>query len=207
MKKLLNIKNGEMRMKLLILSALITLSQWSFAAPKASDFNLVNQKGEKVTLKQYAGKTVVLEWFNHGCPFVRKHYDSNNMQALQKKYTAKGIVWLSIVSSAAGKQGFLADPAKANKKYQEEKMQATHLLLDPSGEVGKKYQAKTTPHMFIVNNQGELIYEGAIDSIRSTDADDIPQSTNYVDQVLSKVVSGKAVAYSKTQAYGCSVKY
>jgi len=172
----------------------------------APAFALESAAGKTVSLTALKGKTIVLEWLNHGCPFVRKHYDSNNMQALQKKYKAQGVVWLSIVSSAPGKQGHVdAKGAKADiTKY---KSEASDVLLDTDGTVGRAFGAKVTPHMYIINKDGLLVYQGAIDSIRSADAADIPKSKNYVALALDATLAGKAVAEAKTEAYGCGVKY
>lgn len=171
----------------------------------APDFTLPGLKNE-VSLKDLKGKTVVLEWLNHGCPFVRKHYDSGNMQSLQKKYTAKGVVWLSIVSSAPGSQGYV-DAAGALKEKQQYKSEASDILRDPSGEVGKKYGAKTTPHMYIINSEGILVYQGAIDNKPDTDQASIKTAKNFVADALDEVLAGKKVSAASTKAYGCSVKY
>ncbi|TNF31695.1 MAG: redoxin domain-containing protein [Deltaproteobacteria bacterium] len=173
---------------------------------KAPNFSLKNEEGKSIDLSDYKGKTVVLEWYNKDCPFVKKHYESKNMQNLQSKWTGKDVVWLSIISSAEGKQGYLTESeAKANKKSSGSG--ATAVLLDPSGKVGKMYDAKTTPHMYVISKTGELLYQGAIDSNSSYDPSVIPSSKNYVDEVLSKLASGEKVKPGRTQAYGCSVKY
>jgi hypothetical protein len=148
----------------------------------------------------------VLEWLNHGCPFVKKHYSSGNMQSLQKKYGEKGVVWLSVVSSAPGKQGYNL-PDDANALSTEMKAAPAAVLLDPTGEVGKLYDARTTPHMFVINPEGVIIYNGAIDDKRSTDVEDISTSKNYVAAALDEAMSGKPVTVAATQPYGCSVKY
>jgi hypothetical protein len=172
----------------------------------APDFKLMAASGKMIGLQDYKGKTIVLEWTNHGCPFVRKHYDSGNMQSLQKKYSEKGIIWLSIISSAEGKQGYVKpDEALADRK--KFNSMATDVLLDPKGEVGLKYEAKTTPHMFIISKEGKLVYQGAIDSINSTDPKDIKASENYIEKALDSILSNKAIKISKTKSYGCSVKY
>lgn len=188
-------------MKTLIVSFLISLSAFS-----SYDFSLKGHDGKTYSLSDYKGKIVVLEWFNHGCPFVRKHYDSSNMQNLQKKYKNK-VVWLTINSSNVGKQGYLKDTVAAKKIYEQEEMESKALLIDTDGTVGRRYKAKTTPHMFVINKDGKLIYEGAIDSIASANSSDIESSENYVDMVLTKIVSGKSVKYTRNKAYGCSVKY
>lgn len=172
----------------------------------APDFSLPNTLGKTVSLSQFKGKLVVLEWLNHGCPFVKKHYEKGNMQNLQRTYTGKGVIWLSIVSSAPGKQGY-HPPQKAHSMMQEKKAQPTALLLDPEGQVGRLYGARTTPHMYIINPAGLLVYRGAIDSVRSTDPDDITKAVNYVSKALDELLSGKDVSIKKTRPYGCSVKY
>jgi cytochrome oxidase Cu insertion factor (SCO1/SenC/PrrC family) len=172
----------------------------------APDFTLTDCSGKSVSLSDFKGKTVVLEWVNHGCPFVVKHYGSGNMQKLQANATAKGAVWLSICSSAPGKQGHMP-PADAAKKYEEVKSAATAYLLDESGEVGKKYGAKRTPEMYVVNAEGILVYHGAIDDRPSTDPGDIAGSKNFVAAALEETLAGKPVSTPQTEAYGCSVKY
>jgi peroxiredoxin len=168
---------------------------------------LSSSSGETVNLADYKGKTVVLEWINFDCPFVRKHYDkSNNMQSLQKKYTAKGVVWLSINSSAPGKQGHF-DVAEINKRLKAKGSAATAYLLDPDGEIGRAYGAQTTPHMYIIDAEGLVRYQGAIDSNSSANADTIADATNYVARGLDEILAGKAVSTSTTKSYGCSVKY
>lgn len=172
----------------------------------APDFSLAAASGKTVKLSDYKGKTVVLEWLNHGCPFVRKHYDSGNMQALQKTYTGKGVVWLSIISSAEGKQGHVdAKGALADKT--ENKSHATDVLLDPTGATGMAYGAKTTPHMYVINPKGILVYQGAIDDKASTDVADVKTAKNYVAQALDATMQGRSPAQAQTKSYGCSVKY
>jgi peroxiredoxin len=172
----------------------------------APSFTLKDAEGKTHSLADFKGKFVVLEWVNFGCPFVRKHYDSGNMQALQKAYTGKGVVWLSVCSSAPGKQGHFAGGA-LREKIAEEHSAATAYLVDEEGTVGKTYEARTTPHMFVVNPEGTLIYAGGIDDIASTDRDDIAKATNYVRQSLDAAMSGKPVAVKGSKPYGCSVKY
>ena len=172
----------------------------------APEFSLKDSKENLQKLSTYAGKFVVLEWMNPECPFVKKHYSGGNMQKLQKEYTAKGVVWLSIISSAPGKQGYCTGPqAEANRKDQ--KASPTAVLLDPSGEVGQKYGAKTTPHIFIINPEGKVIYAGAIDSIRSTNSADCSKADNYVRETLDAALAGKSVPHPSTPPYGCGVKY
>jgi peroxiredoxin len=172
----------------------------------APDFTAVDSNGKEHRLSDFKGKTVVLEWTNHDCPYVRKHYDSGNMQALQKTATGKGIVWLSIISSAPGKQGHVSG-AEANRLTSSRNAAPTAVLLDESGEIGRLYGAKTTPHMYIINEGGELVYMGGIDSIPSTDTNDIARATNYVDVALNALSSGQPIEDAVTRPYGCSVKY
>jgi peroxiredoxin len=201
-----------MKTKLLLL-ALTTIGSGALCAAEAPKvgapapaFSLPASNGKTISLGDFRGKYVVLEWFNPGCPFVQKHYKSDNMQQLQNQFTGKDVVWLTIDSSAPGKQGSLT-PAEANKQIAEWKMKSTALLLDPEGKVGHEYAATNTPHMFVINPEGNLIYEGAIDSKASTDPADIQGSTNYVKAALEEAMAGKPVANAKTKAYGCSIKY
>ena len=199
-----------MRLKALVLASLLFAATGASAAVKvgqpAPDFTLAGADGKSHTLSAHKGKYVVLEWTNHECPFVKKHYKSGNMQAQQKELTGKGAVWLSIVSSAPGKQGHV-DAAKATELTRSRGAAPTAVLLDPSGEVGRKYDAKTTPHMYIVAPDGKLIYMGGIDSIPSADADDIASATPYVKVALGEAMAGKPVTNASTKPYGCSVKY
>jgi peroxiredoxin len=173
---------------------------------QAPDFSLADAKGRTHSLSQYKGKYVVLEWFNPECPFVKKHYGSGNMQKLQAEYAGKGVVWLTIDSSAPGTEGNLT-PEQAEKKMSEWKTHQTALLLDPEGKAGRAYGAKNTPDMIIVNPDGKIIYEGAIDSKATPNPADIASSTNYVKVALDESLSGKPVTTSSTKPYGCSVKY
>ena len=173
---------------------------------KAPDFVLPDTYAKKHKLSDHQGKFVVLEWLNHDCPFVEKHYDSGNMQSLQKEFTKKGVVWFSINSSAKKKQGNYP-PDKANQMTKAKKAAPTAVLIDESGAVGRLYGAKTTPHMFVINPEGILVYQGAIDSIDSTDVKDIPKAKNYVYEALNFAMTGKPIAQASTTAYGCSVKY
>ena len=172
----------------------------------APAFELVDSTGQAHKLADYAGKTVVLEWTNHGCPFVRKHYGAGNMQAQQRDITADGVVWLTINSSAPGKQGHV-DGAGAEKVRAEAKAAQTAYLLDPDGKVGRAYGAMTTPHMYVIDPEGVLRYAGAIDSIPSADKDDIAKATQYVPQALSELAAGQPVSVATTRPYGCDVKY
>lgn len=172
----------------------------------APDFTLQDTNGKAHQLSKLRGKFVVLEWFNDGCPFVKKHYTSNNMQNLQKEFTGKGVVWYSINSSASGKQGNHS-PAEYNKILSDWKATPTALLIDSDGKVGHLYNAKTTPDMFVIDKAGKLVYAGAIDDTPSTDAADIAKSKNYVREALDEAISGKDVKVATTKSYGCSVKY
>ena len=186
-----------MKTKLLILTftAICTGALCAAEAPKvgapAPNFSLPDADGKTHSLGDFKGKYVVLEWFNPGCPFVQKHYTSDNMQQLQKQFTGKDVVWLTIDSSAPGAQGYLT-PEEAKKQMSDWKMNSTALLLDPNGKVGHEYRATNTPHMFVVDPEGKLIYEGAIDSKASTNPDDIKSSTNYVKAALEEAMAGKA---------------
>jgi peroxiredoxin len=172
----------------------------------APDFSLLDTHGQTQQLSQYKGKWVVLEWYQPDCPFVKKHYGSGNMQALQKEFTAKGVVWLSIDSSAPGQEGnYPAD--KLNEIASSQGAARTALLLDPDGKVGHEYGAKTTPDMYIINPDGKLVYEGAIDSKPTTAIADLKVATNYVKVALDDSMAGKNVAQTVTRPYGCTVKY
>lgn len=169
-------------------------------------FKATTYEGTTVSLGEFKGKTVVLEWKNHKCPFVKKHYSKNNMQQLQKSLTQKGVIWLSIISSAPGKQGHLS-PQECKTQIETEQSFASTVLLDESGKIGRLYDAKTTPHMFVINPEGTLVYMGAIDSIRSANPDDISKSTNYVVNAVNAIAAKTAIEPSSTAPYGCSVKY
>lgn len=172
----------------------------------APDFTLTDSNGKSHQLSEFKGKTVVLEWHNPECPFVKKHYGAGNMQAQQVAAKGSDVVWLSINSGAPGKQGAL-DGAGANSYLSGAKASPASYLLDPDGTVGKLYAAKTTPHMYVIDGGGTLQYVGAIDSTPSADSSDIPNSTQYVSQALAELQAGKAVSVATTQPYGCSVKY
>ena len=190
---------------ILVLAALLPAGAIDTGAA-APAFSLKDINGKTHQLADYRGKLVVLEWVNYDCPFVKKHYGSGNMQGLQQKYASKGIVWLSVNSSATGKQGNYS-PAEWKKLSAERNARASAILLDADGATGKAYGAKTTPHMYIIDQKGILQYAGAIDSTPSKDADDIKTSQNYVSSALDELLSGKPVKTKSTKAYGCSVKY
>ena len=172
----------------------------------APDFALPDTRGNTHGLKDYPGKYVVLEWTNYECPFVKKHYNSGNMQALQKTYTDKGVVWLTICSSARGKQGN-AEADEIHRTNGANGFAATAYLIDEDGAVGKKFGARTTPHLFIINPDRKLGYQGAIDSVRSTDPKDVPEAMNYVREYLDLMMNGESPSHTTTQPYGCGVKY
>jgi peroxiredoxin len=172
----------------------------------APDFSLSDAAGKTHSLSQYKGKYVVLEWFNPECPFVRKHYGGGNMQKLQQEYTGKGVVWLTIDSNAPGTEGNLT-AEQAEKIAKGWNTQQTALLLDTDGKVGRAYGAKNTPNMVIINPDGKIVYEGAIDNKATPNPADIPSSTNYVKAALDESMSGRPVSNSTTKPYGCSVKY
>jgi alkyl hydroperoxide reductase subunit AhpC len=172
----------------------------------APEFTAVDTYGKTHSLSQYRGKWVVLEWLNHGCPFVQKHYDNNAMQALQKKWAAKGVIWLSIVSSARFRQGHYSN-GKANAVTKEKGAAPHAVLIDEPGSVGRMYHARTTPHMFVINPEGTLLYMGAIDGKPSTRASDLKTARPHVDIALQEAMAGKPVSVPTSQPYGCSVKY
>src|SRR5438876_6219806 len=173
------------------------------AAPHSS---APDANGKTQSLSQFKGKYVVLEWFNPECPFVKKHYGSDNMQKLQQEYTSKGVVWLTIDSNAPGTEGNIT-PEQAQKIIASWKTKQTALLLDPEGKAGRAYGAKNTPNMVIINPEGKIAYQGAIDSKATPNPADIPSSTNYVKAALDESLTGKPVTTSQTKPYGCSVKY
>ena len=172
----------------------------------APDFTAKDSKGRDVKLSDYKGRIVVLEWTNNGCPYVGKYYGAGAMQALQKEATAKGIVWLTIISSAPGTQGFATD-LEAEKIAADAKAAPTAIVLDANGTVGKLYKAQTTPHMFVVDKAGTLAYMGAIDDKPTSNKADLKGARNYVTEALAAVEAGKPVAVASTRPYGCSVKY
>jgi hypothetical protein len=172
----------------------------------APTFTLPDTYGNEHSLSDYQGKWVVLEWLNYGCPFVQKHYRSGNMQKLQTEYGEQDIVWFSVVSSAPGKQGYY-EPAEMNAMNEEHGNAAAAVLLDPEGTVGMAYGAKTTPQMYVIDPQGTLLYNGAIDDRPSSRLADIEGAHNYLVQALTEAMAGEPVSQPTTQPYGCSVKY
>lgn len=194
---------------------LLTLSFLSFSVPAfaaaevgkpAPEFMASDTNGKHVMLSDLKGKTVVLEWTNPDCPFVHKHYDGGNMQALQAEATKDGVVWIAIDSSAKDKEGNYP-AAELNKIYADKKAAQSHLIIDESGEIGHLYGAKTTPHMFVIDKAGMLVYAGAIDDKSGFDPEEIKTAKNYVREALAALKAGKSVETSATKPYGCGVKY
>ena len=190
----------------LLLGAAVQGEAAAIVGKAAPALELTDMTGERVRLDSFKGKVVVLEWVNFQCPFVGKHYGSGNMQGLQKKYTEKGVVWLSVCSSAPGKQGHVTG-AEAKEAVDEKDAAPTRFLLDPKGTVGKAYGAKTTPHMFVIDAKGTLVYNGAIDDKPSTKPSDVEGAKNYLAAALDATMAGKKIETAATQPYGCSVKY
>ena len=172
----------------------------------APAFRAVDASGKTRSLAEFKGKTVVLEWTNNGCPYVQKHYNSGHMQGLQKEATRDGVAWLTIISSAPGFQGYLTGP-QAKQWKAKVGAASSDVLLDPKGVVGRAYEAKTTPHMYVVDKTGKLVYMGGIDDKASSDPDSLKGARNYVTAALADVKAGRAVAQAATRPYGCSVKY
>ncbi|MGK6320940.1 thioredoxin family protein [Sphingomonas sp. DT-204] len=199
-----------MRLAFATLAAALTLAVPASAeqtvGAQAGNFRLTDMHGRNVELSQFRGKTVVLEWNNPGCPFVQKHYDSGNMQKTQAAARADGTVWLTINSGAPGKQGYMTGP-EAQAFVKKTKAAPTDYLLDPKGVVGKGYGAKTTPHMYIIDGSGKLVYEGGIDDKPTSDTADIAGARNHVLAALGELKAGKPVSVAETRPYGCSVKY
>lgn len=173
---------------------------------KAPEFTAVDSNGMTVRLADFRGKLVVLEWSNHDCPYVRKHYRAGNMQSQQDAAAKAGIVWLTIISSAEGEQGHVSG-AKANALTAERKAKPAHVLFDPAGTIGRAYDAKVTPHMYVIGKDGTLLFQGGIDSIASTRDADIERAKQYVREALAEIASGKPVTDHTTRAYGCTIKY
>lgn len=200
-----------MRLNHWLTAALVLGSSAAIAAPQigqpAPDFKVIDSNGTTHQLSDFAGKNVVLEWTNHECPFVVKHYTADgNMQALQASLTGEETVWLSVISSAPGKQGHVS-PAKANELSASRSAAPTAVLLDENGTMGRAYDAKTTPHMFVINADGLLTYNGAIDSIPSTEPADIPKATPYLQLAANTTIAGDRPDPAVTKPYGCSIKY
>lgn len=199
-----------MKNKFIILFVLLfgvsVFSQQAKLNESAPVFKLKDSNGKEHSLTDFKGKIVVLEWINYECPFVKKHYNSKNMQSLQEKYTSEGIIWLAICSSAPGKQGNFSSE-EINKRSKDHNAKFTAYLIDEDGKVGKMYGAKTTPHMFIIDKNGKLVYAGGIDDKATTDVDDIKTAKNFVSAALDELLNGKQVTTQSSTPYGCSVKY
>jgi peroxiredoxin len=172
----------------------------------APAFTATDSKGKAHNLSDFKGKWVVLEWHNNGCPYVKKHYEGGNMQKLQKEWTANGVVWLTVISSAQGQQGHLTGP-DADAYAAKIGASPTAILLDAPGTLGRAYDAKTTPHMFVINPQGQLVYNGAIDDKPTTDQADLAPAANYVSAALKAGMAGTPIATATTRPYGCGIKY
>ena len=202
-----------MKMKILVAAGLAiaaaaapTTIDASRVGAQAPEFRGTDTKGTVHNLSDFKGKWVVLEWHNEGCPYVRKHYGGHNMQKLQQEWTAKGVVWLTILSSASGQQGHM-EPAQANAYFAKQNAAPSAILLDPSGEIGRLYDAKTTPHMFVINPDGVLAYNGAIDDKPTSDLADLATASNHVSAALAEGMAGKAVTTANSRPYGCGIKY
>lgn len=199
-----------MKFLLLLTLALIPLASAAHAAPEvgktAPEFMANDVDGNHVMLSSLKGKTVVLEWTNPDCPFVHKQYDTNNMQNIQKQATTDGIVWVTIDSSAKGKEGNYPAP-ELKKIYADKKASFTHLIVDEKGEIATLYGAKTTPHMFVIDKNGVLAYAGAIDDKSGFDKEEVKTAKNYVLAALADLKAGKPVTTASTKPYGCGVKY
>jgi peroxiredoxin len=183
-----------------------TLAQAVRVGAPAPAFTASDSRGQTESLSQYRGKYVVLEWHNQGCPFTKKHYVSGNMQNLQKEWTAKGVVWFTVISSAPGQQGYVT-PTQENSYLAEMHAASTAVLMDSDGKLGHLYSARTTPQMIVIDPSGKVIYDGAIDDRPTPDAEDIRGAHNYVSDALTEAMAGKPVATAYTRPYGCAVKY
>jgi peroxiredoxin len=190
-------------MALLALPLVISAAKVGDPAP---DFSAHGSDGKTYKLSDLRGKYVVLEWHNNGCPYTRKHYESGNMQRLQKEWTEKGVEWFTVISSAPGAQGYV-DATQENAYLSRMHAAPTAALLDPTGEVGRLYDAKTTPQMVVINPEGVIIYDGAIDDHPTPDQADIPNSKNYVELARQEAMAGKPIEVPTSRPYGCSVKY
>lgn len=192
----------------LLTAALIATSAW--ATPEigqpAPAFTVIDSKGVSHSLSDFAGKTVVLEWTNHDCPFVRKHYETDNMQSLQREMTAQGVVWLSVISSAPGTQGFVSS-AQADQLTADRNAAPTAVLLDSDGVMGRAYDARVTPHMYVIDSNGVLRYAGGIDSLPTAKHEDVAKADPYFATAARAVLAGETVERSISRPYGCTVKY
>jgi len=189
-----------------VLLSLTSKAQVARVGDAAPAFTATDSHGRTQSLEQYRGKFVVLEWHNQGCPYTKKHYVSGNMQALQKEWTGKGVVWFTVISSAPGAQGYVT-ASQENDYLAQMHAAPTAALLDPDGQLGRLYNAKTTPEMYVIDPAGKLVYTGAIDNRPTPDAEDIKGADNYVSDALTAAMAGNPVATPYTRSYGCSVKY
>ncbi len=193
-------------------AAAVAAAMLPFAAAQARvgepapNFTATDSHGQTQTLSNFHGKFVVLEWHNNGCPYTKKHYESGNMQSLQREWTAKGVVWFTVISSAPGEQGYMTSPEE-NQYLVKMHADPTAVLMDPEGKIGHLYDAKTTPQMIVIDPSGKIIYDGAIDNRPTPDESDIKGADNYVTDALTAAMAGKPVAVNHTRPYGCSVKY
>ena len=195
------------RLVLASLVGLMAAMAWAVQpGSPAPDFSAQDTHGQTHTLAEYKGKFVVLEWHNRQCPYTRKHYESGNMERLQKDWTSKGVIWLTVISSAPGQQGYVTADEE-NAYLEKVNASPTAVLLDPTGDLGHLYGARTTPHMFVISPEGVLVYDGAIDDKATPDPNDIASAHNYVAAALEEAMAGKTVTTSSTRPYGCSVKY
>jgi len=199
--------NNSFLMAGILAAAALAAPAWGArVGEKAPDFTATDSHGAKRNLSEFTGKYVVLEWHNNGCPFVKKNYDTGNMQKLQKEWTGRGVVWLTVISSAPGKQGHVT-AAEENAYVKQMNAAPTAALLDPSGSLGHLYDAKTSPHMFVINPSGTLIYNGALDDQPTPDPAGVAGATNHVSKALAEAMAGKSVSMPTSRPYGCSVKY
>jgi len=199
-------KFREISLRLALIVVLVATALAARVGDPAPDFTATDSNGKSHHLTDYKGKYVVLEWHNQGCPYTKKHYESGNMQRLQKDWTSKGVVWFTVISSAPGTQGYVT-AEEENDYVKRMKATPTAVLLDPQGTLGHLYAAKTTPHMYIIDPKGVLVYNGAIDDHPTSDPADIASSKNYVSTALQETMAGKPVTDAATRPYGCSVKY
>jgi peroxiredoxin len=191
----------------MVMATMLCGSAWALKpGEQAPGFTGTDSNGKAETLAQYRGKFVVLEWTNRDCPYTQKHYKSGNMEGLQREWRGKGVVWLSVISSAPGQQGY-ATPAEENAYVEKLHADPTAVILDPSGKIGRLYDAKTTPDMFVIDPQGKLVYEGAIDDQPTPDPASLNGAHNYVSAALEEAMAGRPVATPVTRSYGCNVKY
>jgi peroxiredoxin len=197
--------SGRAVLSAALLAVPVAAQQARVGAP-APDFTATDSRGQTETLAQYRGKYVVLEWHNQGCPYTRKHYVSGNMQALQKEWTGKGVVWFTVISSAPGQQGYVT-PAEENAYLSQMHAAPTAVLMDSVGKLGRLYNARTTPQIIVIDPSGKVIYDGAIDNRPTPNPEDIRGADNYVTDALTEAMGGKTVGTPFTRPYGCAVKY